>query len=414
MYNVILARYGEVGLKGENRPAFETRLAQNARWALKGLGVERIERKSGRLFARLTAGASWQAAAGRLAEVFGLVSVSPARETPLSLDAMTAAAVAELSDALSDSSLPVTFKVEARRSNKSFSLNSIEINRHVGEHLARAFPDAPVDVQRPSITVHVEVREEAAYVFHRIVPGPGGLPVGTSSRALLLISGGIDSPVAGWLVLKRGAPLAAVHFHSPPFTSERAKQKVIDLCDRLAYFGGALPLTIVHFTEVQKAIQKACPEGLRITVMRRIMLRIAERVAESESATALVTGESIGQVASQTLESLAAIEAVSRVPVLRPLIGFDKSEIVALARRIGTYGTSILPYDDCCTLFVPRRPRTRPSLAEAEAAEESLSIDALIDEALVRSERVLCQRSPEFSPAQTLASDSSPADPYLK
>lgn len=402
---LVLIRYGEIGLKGRNRPEFERRLAERVRLALKPLGG-RVWREHGRLFAE--APVSWPELQRRLAGVFGIVSFSPVRRAPLDLDAIIAGARAELADALEDRRAltdrrapadphapagrppgPARFKVAARRANKRFPLRSIELNRQIGAALLADPPggrELQVALDDPEHTVHVEIRDDAAYIFARTAAGPGGLPVGSSGRALALLSGGIDSPAAVWMIMKRGVRVDAVHFHSYPFTSDRSKEKVIDLARILAKHGGPIDLHVVHFTDVQTAISQACPPEWVITIMRRMMFRIAGRLAGRIGALALVTGESVGQVASQTLESIQTIGAVAPLPVLRPLVGFDKAEIVDLARRIGTYDTSILPYQDCCALFVPRNPRTRPRPAEAEAVEAPLEIEPLITGALERTE----------------------------
>lgn len=388
---VILVRYGEIGLKGENRPAFENLLVRRVREALRGLCGLAVTKRPGRLLVSVGEGApgAWvvDAACDRLARVFGVVSFSPAAETALDPAEIEAAAVEAVRAAALGAE--ATFKVEARRANKAFPMDSPTLARHLGGRLLQAVPGLTVDVHRPEITVHVEVRDQA-YVFTRVLPGPGGLPVGASGRAALLLSGGIDSPAAGWMAMKRGLELDAVHFHSPPFTSERSREKVADLCRILARWGGRVTLHAVRFTEAQMTIYERCPAELGVPLLRRLMFRVAEAVTRSRGGLALVTGESLGQVASQTLESIHAVNRVATVPVLRPLIGMDKAEIVDLARRIGTYEVSTLPYEDCCTVFVPRHPRTRPSLGEVEAAEARLDVPALVEGALagVESEEV--------------------------
>lgn len=384
---VILVRYGEIGLKGENRPAFENLLVRRLREALRGLSGLAVTKRPGRLLVRAgeerPGAPALDAACDRLARVFGVVSFSPAAETALDPAEIEAAAV-EAARAASRGA-EATFKVEARRANKAFPMDSPTLARHLGGRLLQAVPGFTVDVHRPEITVHVEVRDQA-YVFTRVLPGPGGLPVGASGRAALLLSGGIDSPVAGWMAMKRGLELDAVHFHSPPFTSERSREKVADLCRVLARWGGRVTLHAVRFTEAQKTLYERCPADLGVPLLRRLMFRVAEAVARGRGGLALVTGESLGQVASQTLESIHAVNRVATLPVLRPLIGMDKAEIVEIARRIGTYEISTLPYEDCCTVFVPRHPRTRPSLAEVEAAEARLDVPALVEGALARVE----------------------------
>lgn len=275
-----------------------------------------------------------------------------------------------------------SFKVEARRADKSFPLGSPEICAQVGEYLLERFPHLRVDVHAPELTVWIEIRDFAAYIHAPQRAGAGGMPVGTGGRAAILISGGIDSPVAAYMMAKRGVELTAVHFASPPYTSERAEMKVVSLLEQVAAYAGRIDLRIVPFTHIQEEIQRKCPEDLFTLIMRRFMMRIAARVARSADCGALVTGESVGQVASQTIPALACTDAAADLPVFRPVIGMDKEEIIAIARRIGTFETSIQPYEDCCTVFTPRHPRTRPKLEMVEQAEEALDIETLIEEAL--------------------------------
>src|SRR5690606_5440026 len=292
----------------------------------------------------------------------------------------------------------LTFKVETKRSNKQFPFTSPELNGRFGGYLLRAFPRLAVDVHAPDFVLHVEVREKAIYLYTEILPGPGGLPVGSSSEGLLLLSGGIDSPVAGWLAMKRGIRLRAIHFHSFPFTSDRSKEKVIDLAGVLSrYSFEPIPVYVVNFTPVQTAIRQHVPPAMTITVMRRMMLRIASRIASQHGIPALITGESVGQVASQTLESMAAINEVTSMPILRPLVAMDKGEIVELAQQIGTYDLSVLPYPDCCTLFVPDRPETRPRIERVRAAEAGMPIDELVHEAVATVEVVEPVLEPSLS-----------------
>ncbi|HEY8531121.1 MAG TPA: tRNA uracil 4-sulfurtransferase ThiI [Limnochorda sp.] len=394
MRELVLVRYGEIGLKGENRPAFEGRLAENLRAALADLPGTRVIRGYGRLYID-TAGQT-EAALERLRRVFGVVAYHPALETALEMDQILEAATR----LVAAEPRPARFKVEARRSNKAFPLNSIELNRAVGAHVLSHVDGLTVDLHEPQIRLRIEIREKAAYLYVRDVPGPGGLPVGVGSPALLLLSGGIDSPVAGWYMLKRGVPLRAIHFQSPPFTSPRALQKVQDLCDVLARWGGRVPLYVVPFTRTQTAIRKAIAPELSMTVLRRMMYRIADRVARREGLAALVTGESVGQVASQTIESLAAINPVTSLPVLRPLIGLDKAEIIERAQAIGTYSISIRPYEDCCTLFVPTHPATHPRLDEVEAAEAALPVEELVEEAVAGTELEEHPSTPAVTTAQ--------------
>jgi thiamine biosynthesis protein ThiI len=376
---VVLVRYGEIGLKGANRPAFVAQLARNLQAALPGV---RVENRFDHLLLRDAHG-PW--VLERLARTFGVVSSSPALEVPAELDAIEQAARALVAEM--DPRPGTTFRVETHRRDKSFPLTSPEVDRELGRRLQAHFPGLVARMKEPQVCVWVDIRQRA-YVYTQVHPGPGGLPVGTGGRAVALLSGGIDSPVAIWMVAKRGVEVTPVHFHAPPFTSERAKQKVVRLVEVLSQWCGPMELWVVPFAHVQRTIRQRVEEPLWTVTMRRIMMRVAQRVAERVGAAALVTGESLGQVASQTLEALAAIEAATHLPVLRPLVGMDKVEITALAQRIGTYEISVLPYEDCCTLFVPRRPRTRPTQEEAERAEAGLEVDALVEQALSGAETV--------------------------
>lgn len=387
MYSTYLVRYGEIGLKGKNRPQFERRLMDNISRALKKVGPARVSRVYGRLVVESEADPAL--VVERLQKVFGIVGVSPVLRLPLEEEAICAGALEALKDAAAGLGAapgsPVTFKVEARRSNKGFPLTSPELNGLVGAYLLQNYPGLQVDVHDPQIRVRVEIREKNAFVYAADVPGIGGLPVGAGGRALLLLSGGIDSPVAGWMAMKRGIEIEAVHFHSFPFTGEKSLEKVRDLCRILTHYTARIKLHVVHFTDIQKEIQVYCPEELRVTIMRRMMFRLATRIAGQREALALVTGESVGQVASQTLESMRTINQVTDLPVLRPLVGMDKLEIIQRAHRIGTYETSVLPYEDCCTLFLPRHPATRPDPGQAARAEEPLAVDELLAGALERT-----------------------------
>lgn len=383
MIEHVIARYGEISLKGRNRADFERILVQNIRHALYRWPKVKIERVSGRIMITLL-GAPAEAVIACLQRVFGIVSISPVEVTPLNLDDAFAAANRLLAREEIGRERP-TFKVEAKRANKHFPMPSPQIAAHIGGALAEARPNWTVDVHHPDITVFVEMRDQEAVVFGTKVPGVGGMPVKSAGRVGLLLSGGIDSPVAGWLALKRGVELDAIHYHSFPFTSERALQKVETLAQMLANWGGRVRLHTVHFTDVQTDIRKHCPEELGITIMRRMMMRIATEIASRHKLLALVTGESLGQVASQTLESMQVINAVTNIPILRPLISEDKLDIIHRARKIGTYETSILPYEDCCTVFVPRNPRTRPRMSEAENAEVNLAVDELVAAAVERT-----------------------------
>lgn len=382
MTTLFLIRYGEIALKGKNRAFFEKTLLQNIKKALRDLAPCRIYRTHGRHFVEVTEGDA-TAVAKRLQEIFGIVSISPVAVADLSLEAIKAAALEEFAKVARPG---IRFKVNTKRANKQFPLNSMEVSAKVGAHLLKNLSGLVVDMHEPEAVLDLEIREEKAFIYTERLPGLGGLPVGVAGKGMLLLSGGIDSPVAGYLALKRGVTLEALHFHSPPFTSERAKEKVIDLCRRLAYYGGKINLHLVHFTEVQKELRLKTPERLMVTLMRRLMFRIAQRLAEKRGALALITGESLGQVASQTMESMNVIERVTYLPVLRPLIGMDKHEIMALAQKIETYPISIRPYEDCCTLFLPDFPATRPRLQQVEEAEKALDIEALVAGCLEKTE----------------------------
>ena len=324
----------------------------------------------------------------RLQRVFGLVGISPARHAELDMEQIKARAQEVAADAFTGRDA-VTFKVEVRRPNKQFPLQSPEIAREVGAAILRGSGEGvSVDVHNPQVTIHVEVRGEGAFIYAKDYPGPGGLPVGTGGRGTLLLSGGIDSPVAGWLAMKRGVAISGVYFHSFPFTTDRAKEKVLDLARVLARYSGGMKVHVVHFTELQKAIYEHTPAKLGVTIMRRMMLRIAEEIARREGSLALFTGESIGQVASQTLDSLAVTNAAATMPVLRPVITMDKREIIKIAQEIGTYEISVRPYEDCCTLFVPKHPETKPNPQRVMAAETKFDYQALIVDALEKTETI--------------------------
>jgi len=377
-YNKMLLRFGEVGLKGKNRAFFIRALAANVRRALNSQGLDyRISTPYGRIFVDLPPDCNLDKVVPALERVFGLVSFSPVVQTDLNMEAIGAAALNEL---LADGK-PETFRVAARRSLKSFALNSMEINRELGGFLLDSCPGLKVDLHKPQRVVNVEVRQDGAYVFSRVFPGSGGLPVGVTGKGALLLSGGIDSPVAGWLAMKRGISLEALYFDTPPFTSPRALAKVEKLAKILANWA-PVNLHVVNFTSVQRSLMENVPEDLTITIMRRFMFRVAEKLARRWGALALITGESVGQVASQTLESMLTINSVVSLPVLRPVVALDKVEIMDMSRKIGTYDTSIEPFQDCCALFVSPHPKTRPTLAQADAAEANLDIEHLVVEAM--------------------------------
>ncbi len=387
MYPLLLVRYGELSLKGRNRRVFEDLLLANIRASIAHLPHGRIIKTFGRIY--LETKDNWEELAARLQRVFGIVSISPVLRRDLDLEE-----IKEGAKLVTEDTPGKTFKVETRRADKQFPVSSPELSRILGGHLLRSFPHLKVDVHNPDFVVKVEVRSEGAFIYSQVLPCLGGLPAGSAGKGLLLLSGGIDSPVAGFLSMKRGVNLEGVHFHSYPFTSQQSKEKVLDLARLLAPYnaGGRFKLWVAHFTEVQKALAKGSYPSLSITLMRRFMLRIAARLAQREGALALVTGDSLGQVASQTMESIHTINAVTNMPIYRPLIGLDKQEIVELAVKIGTYETSILPYEDCCTVFVPKNPATRPTIQQVERAEEELDVEGLIEEALAKTELVELHR----------------------
>jgi thiamine biosynthesis protein ThiI len=387
MDSVILCRYGELFLKAGNRRAFERVLADNVRAAVGDLSHARVETPHGRLLVHLPADEADEAAR-RLVRVFGLVSLSIARavDAKADLDAITAMAVDEARAAVARDR-PASFKIESRRGDKRFARSSLEIDRHVGAAV-QAATGLPVDVHTPALRLGIEVATDVAYVFAGKHDAPGGLPVGASGRALLLLSGGIDSPVAGWLAAKRGLALDAVYFHSPPYIGEKSRDKVVTLGKQLARWQALRSVTVVPFTDAQKRLRDAGPAELAVVLYRRMMMRIADAIADKLEAGALVTGENLGQVASQTIENMTAIEAAAHRVVLRPLVTYDKVETTALARRIGTYETSILPFEDCCSLFVPAHPATRARAQDAERVEAQLDVAAEIAAAVAGSERV--------------------------
>ncbi len=390
MYDSVLIRYGEIGTKRDNRYIFEDQLLSNIRAALADLGEREYAKTYGRMYVELKG--DQDLVVPRLQRVFGIVGISPARRAELQLDEIKQVAQAVFADARKKGKGPVSFKVEVRRPYKHFPLQSPQIAREVGGAvLEEADSEVSVDVHNPDIRVDIEVRAEGAYVYAQDFGGPGGLPVGTSGRGTLLLSGGIDSPVAGWMAMKRGVAISGVYFHSFPFTTDRAKEKVLDLAAVLARYSGRMDVHVVHFTDLQKAIYEHAPAKLGVTVMRRMMLRIAERIAQEEKSLALFTGESVGQVASQTLNSIAVTNAAANMPVLRPLIAMDKREIVDLAKQIGTYDISVRPYEDCCTLFVPKHPETKPRMEAVLRAEASFDFEALIADALSQTETIKMQ-----------------------
>lgn len=385
MNEVILIKLGEIVLKGLNKNRFEEALLRNIRRRLEGLGEFDIRKAQSTICVTPKNGADMDEAVKRISRVFGIIAFSRARETKKDISAIMSASDEYLKDELSAAR---TFKVECRRSDKRFPLKSPEICARVGEFLLTKYPNLRVDVNDPEYVVRVEVRDTSAFVHGNPLRGAGGIPVGTGGRAAVLLSGGIDSPVAAWMMARRGVELTAVHFASPPYTSERAEQKVRDLLSALNGYTGRVTMVTVPFAKVQEEIMAKCPEELFTILMRRFMMRAAERVARREDCSALITGESLGQVASQTMQGIVCTDAVAEMPVFRPLIGMDKTDIVALARKIGTYDISIEPYEDCCTIFTPRHPRTRPELKRILKAELALDCGALVDGCVEAVKRV--------------------------
>jgi len=388
---VVLVRWGEIFLKGDNRGFFERALVNNARRALERVPGARVERMHGRLLAWPGDEGGARRVVRALERVFGVANLSPARVVARDVEAIAAVAV-ELARAEAPKYGTPTFKVESRRSDKRFPMNSMDVSRAVGAKVVEAL-GLPVDVHRPAFTVGVEIGYERAFVFCETVAGPGGLPAGVTGRVELLLSGGIDSPVAGWLMLKRGCALGATYFHSFPYTGEKTQDKVARLAGQLAAWQLApLRLAVVPFTDAQKALRDASGDGrLAVVLYRRMMMRVAERIARKAGARALATGEALAQVASQTLENIGVIGAATAMPILRPCLGHDKQETIALARRIGTYETSIEPYDDCCSLFVPEHPETRARLERVEAIESRLDVAAMAQDCAAKVVEIVCQ-----------------------
>lgn len=378
--DTIIVRLGELTLKGRNRRRFEMQMMHQLKM-LVFKAYPRLTSTSefGRIYLQLN-GEPYDGVAEAVAKVFGLTSYSPAASTELTLEAVRAAALEAI---LAIPVLPKTFRVTVRRANKSFPHATPELLGLIGGHILRAIPEIKVDVHQPEAEVTVDIRSDSAYVFTESHPGSGGYPLGSNGKAVLMLSGGIDSPVAGWLAMRKGLKLEAVHFHSYPFTSERARQKVIDLAQTLSVYSGSLKLHMVSFTDIQTKLKQASVDNLMITLMRRAMLRIVEKIAGQCAAGAIVTGESLGQVASQTLPSLNVIGSAASLPMLRPLIMMDKSEIIRMAEQIGTFELSILPYEDCCTLFLPKSPSTNPNINLVTRIEQSLDwLDEALDEAV--------------------------------
>ena len=392
MYRAFLIKYSEIGIKGKNRYVFENILKDNIRKALEALmpGYV-ISKEQGRVFVECPEGYDYEDTIEALKKVFGIAGICP---VVVIEDIEWENLKLKVGDYVEKRypNREFSFKVEAKRADKHYPIESPDICIKMGAYLLNRFPEMKVDVHQPEVRITVEVRSKG-YVYSEVIPGLGGMPVGSNGKAMLLLSGGIDSPVAGWMISKRGVTLEATYFHAPPYTSDRAQQKVVDLAKIISAYTGPIKLNVVNFTEIQLYIYETCPHEELTIIMRRYMMRIAQTLAEKSGCMALVTGESIGQVASQTMQSLMATNAVCTLPVYRPLIGFDKQEIVEISEKIGTYETSILPYEDCCTTFVAKHPVTKPILHVIERSEEKLAekIDEMVARALAEVEVIMVE-----------------------
>lgn len=392
MYKAFLIKYAEIAIKGKNRYLFEDALVSQMNHALKKVdGTFRIRKEQGRIYIEMDGEYDYDEAVEALKCVFGIVGICPVVILEdEGFDKLAEEVIHHIDEAYPDKHF--TFKVNARRARKNYPLESMEINAQLGERILNAFPETRVDVHKPEVVINVEIRNQIN-VYSTVIPGPGGMPVGTNGKAMLLLSGGIDSPVAGYMIAKRGVKIDAVYFHAPPYTSERAKQKVVDLANLVARYSGPINLHVVNFTDIQLYIYEQCPHEELTIIMRRYMMRIAQAIAEKTGSIALITGESIGQVASQTLQSLASTNEVCTMPVFRPVIGFDKQEIVDVSEKIGTYETSIQPYEDCCTIFVAKHPVTKPNLKVIRNSERHLEekIDEMVKTALDTVQVIACR-----------------------
>ena len=391
-YQSFLIKYAEIGTKGKNRFMFEDALIKQIRFALREVdGSFEVTKESGRIYVTAEGDYDYDDTIEALKRVFGIADICPMVQIDdRDYENLKKHVVEYMDKVYPDKNL--TFKVVARRGDKRYPVSSDQINRDMGEAILEAFPQMRVDVHNPDVLLRVEIRQKVN-IFSLMIPGPGGMPVGTNGKAMLLISGGIDSPVAGYMIAKRGVKIDAVYFHAPPYTSDRAKQKVVDLAKLVARYSGPMDLHVVNFTDIQLYIYEKCPHEELTIIMRRYMMRIAQAIAEKNGAIGLITGESIGQVASQTLQSLAATNEVCTMPVYRPVIGFDKQEIVDVSEKIGTYETSIQPFEDCCTIFVAKHPVTKPNINVIRNSERHLEekIDELVKTALETTEVIRCQ-----------------------
>ncbi|MGN8645808.1 tRNA uracil 4-sulfurtransferase ThiI [Gracilibacillus sp. HCP3S3_G5_1] len=382
-YDHIVIRYGELTLKGRNRKLFTTQLAKNVRQALRNFPAIKVDKKRDRMYIVLN-GEDPEPIMERCRKIFGIQNMSVALKVENEETAIKEGAL----KLLTETENVTTFKVSTKRSNKEFPIGSQEFNHVLGGYLLSNTDNITVDVHQPDLEIHVDIRPDGTYLTSKKVAGAAGLPVGSSGKSLLLLSGGIDSPVAGYLTMKRGVELEAIHFHSPPYTSERAKEKVLDLAEKLSFYGHSIKVHIVPFTALQQKIHREIPHGYSMTVMRRMMMRISEAVAKQEGILSLVTGESLGQVASQTMESMHAINAVTNYPVIRPLVAMDKDEIIRISEEIDMYEISIRPFEDCCTVFVPKQPKTKPKLDKVEQFEANIEFEQDIQDILSSIETV--------------------------
>lgn len=390
MFSAFLIKYAEIGVKGKNRYLFEEALVQQIKYALKRCeGEFKVTRTEGRIYVHALSDFDYEEMVDNLKTVFGISGICPVVHVEdKGFEKLAETVVSYVDKVYPDKHM--TFKVQARRARKNYPMNSMEINMALGEAILNAYPEMKVDVHHPDVMFYVEIREKI-YIYSIEIPGPGGMPVGSNGKAMLLLSGGIDSPVAGYMIAKRGVKIDAVYFHAPPYTSDRAKQKVVDLAKQVSRYAGPVYLHVINFTDIQLYIYEKCPHEELTIIMRRYMMRIAEMIAKENDCLGLITGESIGQVASQTVQSLAVTNEVCTLPVFRPLIGFDKMEIVEVSEKIGTYETSILPYEDCCTIFVAKHPVTKPNLNVIKRHEQNLTdkIDELVQQAINSDEVVI-------------------------
>ncbi|MCR5507846.1 MAG: tRNA 4-thiouridine(8) synthase ThiI [Lachnospiraceae bacterium] len=390
-HSSFLIKYAEIAIKGKNRYVFEDALMKQMRYALKKVeGDFEITKTQGRVHVDCLGSFDYDEVIGALSRVFGITGICPVVRVPdEGFDRLSEDVIKYISDEYPDRNK--TFKVNCRRARKNYPLDSQEVNMEMGGRILDAFPEMKVDVHDPDILLTIEIRDDNIYIYSKIIPGPGGMPVGTGGKAMLLLSGGIDSPVAGYMIAKRGVRIDAVYFHAPPYTSERAKQKVMDLARLVSRYAGPITLHVINFTDIQLEIYEKCPHDELTIIMRRYMMRIAEDIARKNDCLGLITGESIGQVASQTMQSLAATNEVCTMPVYRPLIGFDKNEIIKISEKIDTFETSILPYEDCCTIFVAKHPVTKPNVNIIRRSENNLAetIDELYRKAIETDEVIV-------------------------